>query len=561
ERRHDYDLHHYIFMGLYPMYPNLHYEDKEYCLRKPADDSDSPPLQVTAPTVSGHPSDGATKAQTLYSSDADIYDYFGYSVAMSADGGTLAVGAPLESSLSPRAGKRPEKKDKRLGASGAVSIYVRTSGEWVERAWLKPSKTDAGDRFGDVVSLSADGKTLAVSAPREDGFCDRAGEQHKLDRAGPEASVIVGAVYIFVRSSEGRWTQSACLTGGFMPAKGKFRMKTYKFGISVAISGDGQTMAVIEEDNNAYRRVYVYARKGEDWMLDNIFGIDGHKINEYNRYIQFATSISLDDAGTKLAIGAPGYDTVYVYARSNGGWRLQTKLAPPGPELKTGLLFRLGMSVSLSGQGDRLVVSAFESVHLPSHDINGLQTCSDDCFVRGLEGLTPFHAALVIYEFVDGSWRSQSHLRLPPVIPKYSGFLNDYTGFLYKVKMSGSGNAIIIGGSGDDDYGTALAADENDGTPAKIHSRAYYLNNYGAAWLAVRKDGLWQTPVRIQPHGSEKNDRFGSTVAIDAHGHTFAAGAPGKDASPEYHPDLTDSETEIIDAGSVFVYTRSGADK
>ena len=107
--------------------------------------------------------DGAWQQQTILSADnTEGDDSFGHSVSLSADGNSLAVGAPGEDSGS--RGVNGDKSNNSASWSGAAYVFVRSGDSWLEQAYLKASNADAGDRFGSEVSLSADGETLAVGA-------------------------------------------------------------------------------------------------------------------------------------------------------------------------------------------------------------------------------------------------------------------------------------------------------------------------------------------------------------------------------------------------------------
>ena len=87
-------------------------------------------------------------------------DRSGYSVSLSTDGNTLAIGAI--------------NNDGTALDAGHVRIY-----EWSGSAWVqKGADIDgeaAGDKSGYTVSLSADGNTLAIGAPQNDGTAVNAG--------------------------------------------------------------------------------------------------------------------------------------------------------------------------------------------------------------------------------------------------------------------------------------------------------------------------------------------------------------------------------------------------
>ena len=96
--------------------------------------------------------------------DGEDDDEFGNSVDISSDGKTLAIGAPGDY----EANDRP----------GYVRVYYLESIYYLESNDLTSSWTQIGqdiigeadgDGFGSSVSLSDDGKTLAVGAPYNDG--------------------------------------------------------------------------------------------------------------------------------------------------------------------------------------------------------------------------------------------------------------------------------------------------------------------------------------------------------------------------------------------------------
>ena len=112
----------------------------------------------------------------LKASNTEANDLFGWSVALSADGKTLAVGAPAEDSKA--TGANGDQANNDSTNAGAVYVFTNENGVWVQQAYLKASNTEQpnlnsarvllNDRFGYKVSLSDDGNTLAVSSLLED---------------------------------------------------------------------------------------------------------------------------------------------------------------------------------------------------------------------------------------------------------------------------------------------------------------------------------------------------------------------------------------------------------
>ncbi len=85
-------------------------------------------------------------------------DFFGRTVSLSADGNTLAVGAS------------DNNVDK-----GYVRIYDWNGTDWVQRGSNIEGEL-SGDHAGKAISLSPDGNTIAVGAPRNDNSGQSAGQ-------------------------------------------------------------------------------------------------------------------------------------------------------------------------------------------------------------------------------------------------------------------------------------------------------------------------------------------------------------------------------------------------
>ncbi|MEM9460654.1 MAG: integrin [Myxococcota bacterium] len=158
-------------------------------------------------------------------SNTEASDEFGHRVALSDDGGTLAVGAYKEAN-----------------GAGAVYLYVRNEKDaWSHQAYIKASNAAEGDQFGHSVALSDDGRILAVGADREDSGATGIGG-NEADISKPDA----GAVYVFVRDGQDVWSQEAYV-------KAPNTDEGDQFGYAVALRGDGSTVAVgaVREDGSA----------------------------------------------------------------------------------------------------------------------------------------------------------------------------------------------------------------------------------------------------------------------------------------------------------------------
>ena len=249
---------------------------------------------------------GSSWSQQAYikASNTDVRDYFGQSVALSADGGTLAVGAYGENSAT--TGINGDESDNSASSAGAVYLFSRSGSSWSQRAYIKASNTDAIDYFGHSVALSADGDTLAVGAKKEDSAATG------ID--GDESDISTrwaGAVYVFSHSGSS-WSQRAYIKASNTDAHDSF-------GQSVALSADGNTLAVSawsedsaatgvngdESDNSAIEAgaVYLFSRTSS-WSQQAYIKASNTDGDDY-----FGHSVALSADGNTLAVGAASEDS------------------------------------------------------------------------------------------------------------------------------------------------------------------------------------------------------------------------------------------------------------
>src|SRR5688572_2526068 len=257
----------------------------------------------------------------LKASNPDASDHFGcggenhghngQSVSLSADGRTLAVGAPHESSAA--RGSNGNQRDNSVFDAGAVYVFTRASDSWTQQAYVKPSNPQPGAEFGHYVALSADGNTLAVSAYWEASNATGINGNQR-DESIPQA----GAVYVFTRAG-GTWIQQAYIKASNTGEAGTADSfgEGDQFGWSLALSRDGNTIAVgaLTEDSAST-------------------GVNGDQRNN----------------------SALGAGAVYVFARTGNTWGQQAYVKPSN--IDAGDMF--GYSVSLSAVGDTLAVGSFD---------------------------------------------------------------------------------------------------------------------------------------------------------------------------------------------------------
>lgn len=391
-----------------------------------------------------------SKQAYLKASNADQGDAFGESVAISSDGNTLAVGARFE--FSKATGVNGDETDNSASASGAVYVFTRSGSTWSQQAYLKASNTGSGDNFGFRLALAGDGNTLAVGAYMESG--GNAGiNGDQTDNSKPYA----GSVYVFTRTS-GSWSQQAYVKSSNPDAFDAF-------GYSLALSGDGNTLAVGalyesssatgidgNQTDNSVRSsgaVYVFTRTGTVWtqqayVKPSIVAVDNN----------FGTSVALSADGDTMAVGAPRESSnagaVYVFVRAAGAWAQQAIIK--GSNTEVGDAF--GMAVALSADGSKLAVGAPYEDGRPA-EIN-----------EGQSDNTQSNAgAVYVFRRSGGAWAQQAYIKAPNA---ESG-----DGFGGAVAFSGDGNTLAVGAQQESSAATGIGGDQSDNNMAE--SGALYL--------------------------------------------------------------------------------------
>jgi len=277
-----------------------------------------------------------TETAKLTASDGVADDEFGYSVAISGDDTTIVVGA------------RYDNIDSRAD-QGSAYVFVKPGGGWVgnlnETARLTAADGAAYDYFGTSVAINSDGTTIVVGA--------RGDDNNK------------GSAYVFVKPGGG-WGTGAPTGAKFTASDGGI---SDWFGISVATSGDGNTIVVGAswDDNGANFQqgsAYVYVKPGGGWAnmteTAQLIASDGAA------HDQFGYSVAISGDGNTIVVGAPTDDigannqgSAYVYMKPGGGWGAGTPTEAKLTASDGAADDDFGVSVAISGDGTTVVVGAY----------------------------------------------------------------------------------------------------------------------------------------------------------------------------------------------------------
>ena len=250
-----------------------------------------------------------------------LNDLSSTSVSLSDDGKTVAIGAPNN------------------GGKGHVRVYKFSD---LDKRWIQIGEDidgeEAGDESGILVSLSADGKIVAIGARYNDGKGSDSGHTR---------------VYKF-SDSDKLWKQMGQDIDG--EAAGDLSGRT------VSLSSDGLTVAIgaLNNDGNGSDsgqvRVYKFSDSDKLWKQMGQ-DIDGEAAGDWN-----GRSVSLSSDGLTVAMGAfyndgngsdSGQVRVYTFSDSNKLW-IQVGQDIDGEEAND----TSGVSVSLSDDGKTVAIGS-----------------------------------------------------------------------------------------------------------------------------------------------------------------------------------------------------------
>ena len=406
-----------------------------------------------------------TQQAYIKASNIEADDQFGTSVALSADGNTLAVGALGEDSAG--IGVGGDQDDNAADDTGAVYVFTRLGGTWTQQAYIKASNAEAADGFGDSATLSADGNTLAVGANGEDSATTGVdGDQDDNTAAN------AGAVYVFVRV-DGAWTQQAYV-------KASNAEEEDGFGDSVTLSADGNTLVAgalgeasaatgingDQSDNAAddAGAVYVFTRQGEAWAQQAYIKASNTDVGD-----SFGDSVTLSADGNTLAVGTPveesaaiGIDgdqgdntaptagAVYVFTREDVAWTQQAYIKASNTDV--GDWF--GESVTLSADGHTLAVGA-------------VWEDSATVGVNGDQGNDVVGGVGAVYMFIrnNGTWAQAAYIKAP------NG--ENFDRFGENIALSADGSTLAAGAFWEESAATGVNGAQHDNTA--ISAGAVYL--------------------------------------------------------------------------------------
>lgn len=260
-----------------------------------------------------------TQQAKLIAAGTDGRPGLGWSVALSSDGNTAIVGGRYDGVGANSCG----------GSTGAAWVFVRSGATWTQQGAKLQGVTSGDVLQGNAVALSADGNIAAVGGP------------------GDGAGASTGAVWIFTRASN-TWTQQTKLVA----ASSNFSRQ----GWSAALSNDGATLISGGFTGNSGSNpltgaAYVFTRSGTTWSQQGGQLVGTGSVGPSS--IRQGHAVGLAGDGNTAVVAGFGDDSFgasWVFVRSAGAWTQQgAKLVGTG-----GGTFQ-GQGVAISGDGSTIL--------------------------------------------------------------------------------------------------------------------------------------------------------------------------------------------------------------
>ncbi len=434
------------------------------------------------------------------SADLGADDLFGYSVALSDDGATLAIGSPYDDGagtgvIGPFTFdglNGPLQNTNSSLDSGAAYLYSRDNDNWSQQAYIKASNADARDYFGVRVAISQDGSRLAVSSPYEASVAEGINGD-----ATDNSTRLAGAVYLFDytdSASEGYWSQSAYIKPStnsvqespcFDPLPPGIEctpITASRFGFGIAFANNGNTLAVGAPGDNS--------------------SVPGINVDEFD-------------------LQATSSGAVYILNYVDNAWLHSDYIKASNPEIDD----EFGYSLTLDASGTQLAVGA------PYEDSNGTGLDSDTQSDNSRED----SGAVYAFTRVNGSWSQTNYIK-----PTFNSS-DDFFG--WDLALSGDGQLLAIGNPKDASSAVGIGSNADDNSESSA----------GAVYVYRNTNQVWQMLNYVKASNTGTGDIFGRRVVLSEDGATMAVSATGEDsAAIEINGDTTDNSES--NSGAVYLY-------
>ncbi len=365
------------------------------------------------------------------------------------------------------------------------------------------------EECGSATVISGDGTVMAVGSP-----------QNSNNGANPNGSVRV------FKNVAGTWTQIGNKIVGAEEGEA--------FGISIALSDDGSVIAIGAKYNHGTFGSTAYP--GAVRVYKNVSGVwtqIGSTLSGTTSVATFGTSVSLSADGSILAVGAPG---VYINHYKDGEVKIYKDIANVWTQIGASIqgnqyAAKLGTSISLSNDGNRIVVGA------PVGD----NTYTIFRFAQVYENIAGVWTKIggdILGEALNGEFGSSVSISGDGTKVAVGDYHNNVGGVsagdrgstrVYQYNSSAGGWQKIgqdldgvPGEEGLSGYSVSLSDDGNIiaiGAPANSNT-----GYYGTAKIYKNNSGNW-TQIGTTIQGLDTNSKNGWCVSLSGDGKTLGVGS------------------------------------
>lgn len=391
--------------------------------------------------------------------------------------------------------------------------------------FIKASNTQSGDQFG--YSIAMDGDTLVVGTPRESSNATGVHGNQQDNTA-----VRSGAVYVFVRGTDGQWSQQAYL-------KASNTDPDDAFGSSVAISGDTIVVGAPGESGNGTQTnnalndcgaAYVFERDSSGtWSQQDFLKHTNIDVGD-----RFGESVAI--SGDTIVVGAPFEDSAstsingnqnqdtkmdsgaaYVFVREGSSWMQRAYIKASNSEEQD----HFGMRVAISA--NTIAVSAPD----------------EDSSASGVQGNQQDNSAVnsgsvYIYRSMNTSWEQRAYIKAS----------NTEQVDNFGASLALHGDTLVVGAPKESSNATGVNGNQNSNAAS----------DSGAAYVFVENAGTWSQQAYLKASNTGAEDRFGRSVAI--HGNAILVGAHEEDSNATGFLGADAMDNSSSNAGAAYIYVR-----
>ncbi|WP_444906566.1 hypothetical protein ACJJIR_19890 [Microbulbifer sp. SSSA008] len=386
---------------------------------------------------------------------------------------------------------------------------------------IYPENYDPVDGYLCDMQISSDHSTLAISP------CTESSSAAGINSDSSDESFSqAGAVYIF-SLKDGEWLQEAYI-------KPTHPGNYDHFGYSIDLSANGSRLVVgapgenslstgingdsSDDSGSSVGAVYIFEREHSIWSQVAYLKPDIAPPSNERRY--FGRSVSINDTGTRIAVGSPfseGHESatgnVYIFELVSKAWGQSTKIWAK----KSDSLDQFGESLEFDSSGNILLIGAIGE-DSASGGVNGDESNNSE----------NSSGAAYIFKYDGIEWLQRAYLK-PTRAREYEHF-GEY------LTISGNGKYIAIG-----------SKEESSRYQSAGATYVYHFDGETASQAGL-----------LRASNPDEYDKFGSSVSLNYDGSKLLVSAPGEDSYSSAFSGNQNHNYYKLDAGALYLFSREG---